>query len=105
MRILKLKTPVLALLLAIVALLLTLLFIPVMNFLQIDLLFWIFMCFYFPSELAVEICSSIDVKGEVPKPEFPFFIVFAFLQCYLIFFIGIGIYRRYHQKRKDEPAA
>ena len=107
MRILKLKTPVLALLLAIAALLLTLISIPVMNFLQVDLLFWTWQCLYFPSELAADLCSSGDqfLKGVIPKPEFPFFFLFAFLQWYLIFFIGIGVYRHYHKKGRDEPAA
>ena len=103
MRILKLKAPVLALLLASAALLLTLLFIPVMNFLQIDLLFLIFAYFYFPAELAVFLCSSDDqlLKGVVPKPEFPFFLLFVFLQWYLIIFVSIVIYRHYHKKVRD----
>jgi hypothetical protein len=106
MRIFKLKTPVLALVFAVTAFLLTLLSIPALNHLQSDFLFDGFKWFYFPSDLAAFLCGSVDeyAKGAVPKPGFPFFLLFAFLQWYLIFFIGIGIYRRCHKKGIDEPA-
>jgi hypothetical protein len=121
MRIFMLKTPVVALLLASVATLFSILVIPIMNYLGNDVLFQAWRYFYYPADLASFLCPSDHVydftydrfalssfqESSLRLSDFPYlFLLCALIQWYFIFLAGIVIYGLFQtNNNKDEPAA
>jgi hypothetical protein len=112
MRILKLKTPVLALYLAGLAAPSSVLLFNAVQFAlrpraSMNAFDWLFIAFYTPASLAAFLCEpSSNYEKGLRAHGFPFWIIFAMIQWYLIFLVGLGIYRHFHKKcDKNEPAA
>jgi hypothetical protein len=106
MRLLKLKTPLLALIFAVVALPLSFGLSALVDFVSrpqtsVGLLERCLWVFYYPAEVLAFLClpgSSFEKGSEQPIQMLAVFIPFALLQWYLIFLIHIGVYRNYTRK-------
>jgi hypothetical protein len=113
MRVLNLKTPVLALILAVAAEALLQALSMAVGFAlrpetSINLLDRCLQIFYFPAEIIAFLClpsSSFDKGSDHGIQIIVVFILFALIQWYLIFLAGIGTYRHFHKKHHEDIRA
>jgi hypothetical protein len=113
MRLLKLKTPVLALILSIAAVALLRALSMVVGFAyypatSINLLDRSLELFYFPAELLAFLClpSSAFIKGVPPLVLMEVVSAFfALVQWYVILLVSIGLYRHFHKRHRDDIQA